>query len=155
MSKRHALLIGVPEYESPVIPDIPVIRNDLMLLQASLEKSGFSVKSIGANGSLDSGRNKILHFLRRQSKDCGEVDVLLIYFSGHGIHYRGRDYLLPSDTFFDDPEVIEDYLISTDISAEIERSKAKTIVFLIDACREGIKLGSKDVQLTNWELWRT
>ena len=150
MSNRHALLIGVPEYDSDAIPDIPIIRNDLSLLQSSLESSGFTVKSIGTNGALECTKSKILQFLSWNSKTCGEADVLLIYFSGHGIHYQGKDYLVPWDASFDDPERVEAYLLSTDISAEVERSKAKTIIFIVDACREGVKLGSKEVQLFGW-----
>ncbi|MEM9213179.1 MAG: caspase family protein [Cyanobacteria bacterium P01_F01_bin.150] len=149
MSKRRALLIGVPEYESEAIQNLPVVCNDLKLLHAALEKSGFGVRSLGEDGQ-SYCRSKILQALRRECREAKGLDVLLLYFSGHGLHFRGKDYLVPFDAELDDPEAIDDYLVPVDLSREIDQAQAKTIIFVVDACREGIKLDFKDIALAGW-----
>lgn len=150
MKKRRALLIGVPEYESDAIADLPIVCTDLEHLHASLEKSGFTVRSIGTDGASQTGRSKILQALRRECKDAKGIDTLLLYFSGHGMHYRGRDYLIPADAILDDAEFVEEYLVSTDLGEIIDQSGAKTVIFFVDACREGVNLGFKDTYLAGW-----
>ncbi len=150
MSKRRALLIGVPEYESDAIADLSIVRRDVESLHGALERSGFSVRSLGTEGTAQTGRSKILQALRRECRESQGVETLLLYFSGHGMHYRGKDYLIPSDAVLDDPDFIEEYLVPTDLGDIIDQSGASTIVFFIDACREGVKLGFKDTYLAGW-----
>jgi hypothetical protein len=151
MKKRKALLIGVPEYENKKL-DLPVVRNDVENLHSSLEKSGFAVRTLGMGDKSETGRNKIAQALRRECRDAKGIETLILYFSGHGVHYEGKDYLVPSDAELDDPD-LEDYLVSTDILGDaIDDSDAKTIIFIIDACRHGIELGIKGIGLTSWSL---
>ncbi|NEP11048.1 MAG: hypothetical protein F6K14_12705 [Symploca sp. SIO2C1] len=150
MKKRRALLIGVPEYESDAIKNLPVVCQDLEALNFSLEQSGYRVSSLGTDNASQLTRNKIRYSLRRECREAKGIEILLLYFSGHGLHYNGRDYLVPADAFLDDPESIEEYLVSTDLSNIIDQADAKTIIFVIDACREGVKLGVKQTYLASW-----
>jgi len=151
MKKRRALLIGVPEYENKKL-DLPVVRNDVENLHSSLEKSGFTVRTLGMGDKSETGGNKIKQALRRECRDAKGIETLILYFSGHGVHYEGKDYLVPSDADLDEPD-LEDYLVSTDILGDaIDDSDAKTIIFIIDACRHGIELGIKGIGLTSWSL---
>lgn len=150
MSKRRALLIGVPEYESDAIANLPVVRRDVESLHGALERSGFSVRSLGTESTTQTGRSKILQAFRRECRESQGIETLLLYFSGHGMHYRGKDYLIPSDAILDDPDFVEEYLVPTDLGDSIDQSGASTIIFFIDACREGVKLGFKDTYLAGW-----
>ena len=150
MKKRRALLIGVPDYESEAIDNLTVVRHDLENLHSALEQSGYSVRSLGTEGILQTGRSKILQALRQECRRSKGVDTLLFYFSGHGIHYRGQDYLIPSDAVLEDADFIEDYLVSTELGHIIDLAEAKTILFFIDACREGVKLDAKSTYLASW-----
>jgi hypothetical protein len=144
-------LIGVPEYENKKL-DLPVVRNDVENLHSSLEKSGFTVRTLGMGDKSETGGNKIKQALRRECRDAKGIETLILYFSGHGVHYEGKDYLVPSDADLDEPD-LEDYLVSTDILGDaIDDSDAKTIIFIIDACRHGIELGIKGIGLTSWSL---
>jgi len=150
MKKRRALLIGVPEYESDAIDDLPIVCTDIETLHASLEKSGFSVRSVGTDGIPQTGRSKVLQALRRECKEAQGVETLLLYFSGHGMHYRGKDYLIPSDAVLDDADFVEEYLVPTDLGDIIDQSGAETVIFFVDACREGVKLDFKASYLAGW-----
>ena len=152
MKNRRALLIGVPEYDSDKIDNLLIVNQDMELLHSSLEKSGFSVRSLGTGGEATSSQNKIKQAIRKECKEAKNTDTLLFYFSGHGIHYQGKDYLVPSDADLDDAECIQDYLIPTDLGeiVNLDSCNAQTIIFFIDACREGIKLAWKSLSLASF-----
>jgi hypothetical protein len=152
MRNRRALLIGVPEYDSEKIDNLLIVNQDIEFLHSSLEKSGFSVRSLGTDGEEKSTQNKIKQEIRKECKEAKNTDILLLYFSGHGIHYQGKDYLVPSDANLDDAEFIKDYLISTDLGeiVNLDICNAQTIIFFIDACREGIKLAWKSLSLASF-----
>jgi len=60
-------------------------------------------------------------------------DTLWFYFSGHGMPYEGRDYLLPIDG---NPRTVPNLAIPiTYITERLRRSGADNIVLFIDACR--------------------
>ncbi|WP_019498186.1 SUMF1/EgtB/PvdO family nonheme iron enzyme [Pseudanabaena sp. PCC 6802] len=66
-------------------------------------------------------------------------DTLWFYFSGHGMPYEGRDYLLPSDGNPRSPNLA---IPIADVTDRLRRSGADNIVLCIDACRsEGVKSG--------------
>jgi len=137
--KRHALLIGVPQYDV-VEPDLPVVRNDLQILDEALRSSRFEVRKLGDQDLYEPTYCRIRREIRSFCAQANEEDTLLIYFSGHGVHYDNKDYLIPSDATLDDPVNAKEYLIPVDLSDTFDQCKAHTILFFIDACREGMKL---------------
>ncbi len=150
MPKFRALLIGVPEYSSKAIENLPFIRNDMIKLEKALESSGYSVRSVGLKE--DSTANLIRQQIHRfcvKEKEPGET--LIICFSGHGLHYKGIDYLVPFDAYTEDITNIASYLVPLDFTEAFENSSADAIIFFIDACREGIELGLKSpLSIMNW-----
>ena len=64
-------------------------------------------------------------------------DTLWFYFSGHGMHCEGKDYLLPSDG---NPRTTKTAIPIAYVTERLRRSGADNVVMLIDACRnEGAK----------------
>ncbi|MCK9441900.1 MAG: caspase family protein, partial [Methanothrix sp.] len=150
MPKYRALLIGVPEYDSDAIVDLPFIRNDIIKLEKALESSGYHVRSVGLkeNPTANLIKQQIHKFCVKE-KEPGET--LIICFSGHGLHYDGIDYLVPFDAYTEDITNIASYLVPLDFTEVFENSAAAAIIFFIDACREGIELGSESVlNIVNW-----
>lgn len=77
-------------------------------------------------------------------------DNLWFFFAGHGVRYKGRDYLMPIDA---DPEDLDNSAIPIQyISQRLRRSGADNIILLIDACRsyegrrDGIGIGKEKQQ---------
>ncbi|MFN6539109.1 MAG: caspase family protein [Nostoc sp. EkiNYC01] len=63
----------------------------------------------------------------------GAGDNFWFFFSGHGIRYADRDYLMPCD---DDPEDIENTVIAINFVTErLRRCGADNVVLILDACR--------------------
>ena len=134
MGKRHALLIGVPEYDKEAIPNLPVVHNDIRDLASVLERSKYTVRKLGTGGGDPASRNNTRGAIEDALSEAGTGDTLLVYFSGHGAHYDGKDWLVPSDGRITGPK-FHDYLVHLDFASFVENSKAGTVLFFIDACR--------------------
>jgi hypothetical protein len=146
MVKNFAFLVGVADYTDPKIPSLPFVRNDLVSLSEALKQVGYKVKSLGAEPGT-TGRSQIWTSLRRECRQAEGVENLILYFSGHGIHFQGQDYLVPSDAqrdaLFEDPEIARELLVPTDIADVVDVSPASNILLIIDACREGLTFQAK------------
>jgi len=139
----RALLMGVPEYTNDAIPDLGFVANDLTSLSASLTNIGYEITQLGGAGKDSPTHNAIIHGINEFCRhEAQENEVAIIYFSGHGLHHKGRDYLVPGDATLGD-EIIEQVMVPLDFAAACEQSRASAIFFFIDACREGVDLGEK------------
>src|ERR1039457_405632 len=139
MTNRLALVIGVRDYRGGSFPPLPVVDYDLDAIQSCLAASGYQVKPFGLDPSERAG-STIYQQLHSFCRTAPKGSTLFIYFSGHGLHHRGKDYLVPADF---DPLNAEDFerlLIPIDISAAVEDSQAHAVVFFVDACRTGVDL---------------
>jgi hypothetical protein len=143
MCGRKALLIGVPEYRRTEIPQLPFIRDDIAKLQEAFESSDYHVKTIGIDehyATLGEIQGEIEDFCTKADKS----DTLILCFSGHGLHSKGKDFLMPYDAKISDLNQ-EKFLIPVDFNQVFENSAAETILFFIDACREGVEFGTQSV----------
>jgi hypothetical protein len=152
MSHRLALVIGMRDYDSPMFPPLPVAENDASEMQACLAESGYQVTPYGLEVRERAG-STIFQKLQGFCRTAPEASTLLIYFSGHGLHYRGKDYFVPGDFESRNAADIERLLVPIDISAAVEESRAHTVVLFVDACRIGVdldNLGAKASVLVGW-----
>ncbi|MEU8854199.1 caspase family protein [Streptomyces sp. NPDC048556] len=136
MIQHKALLIGASDYDDPVITPLPFVPGDLQRMRTALLGRGFSAVEIaaskrGVTPNFVNGR--VADFLWRAQPG----DALLVMLSGHGLHFEGADYLVPEDAHFRTSS-IDKSCIKIDWVQELEESPAGQIIFLIDACREGI-----------------
>lgn len=136
MPQHKALLIGASEYDDTRIQNLDFVPDDLRRLQDVLVQRGFRSADIveGGRGITPNVVNgRVRSFLR--AADPG--DTLLVILSGHGQHFEGKDYLIPEDATFD-AGVFAESCIEIGWDRELEESAAAHVVFLVDACREGI-----------------
>ncbi|MYW68262.1 hypothetical protein GTY65_29935 [Streptomyces sp. SID8379] len=145
MARHRALLIGASDYEMPGVSPLPFVPADLARLGSALEDRGFDVLVVAAReGGKQVSRNfvdgQVTGFLRRAGRD----DTLLVLLSGHGVHAGGRDFLVPEDVQ-EDTHPFESGCVAIDWRAHLDETPAARVVFLIDACREGIEQSSMGV----------
>ncbi|MYY82764.1 MULTISPECIES: caspase family protein [unclassified Streptomyces] len=138
---HKALLIGASDYDEPLLDSLPFIQDDLARLRDILTDRGFRSAEI-----VDSKRGIIPSVIHTQARaflrDARPDDTLWILLSGHGFHFEGQDYLVPEDaTYAVDP--FSDACVEIDWRRELEESPASHVVFLIDACREGVQRDTK------------
>ncbi|MFJ2675514.1 caspase family protein [Streptomyces sp. NPDC087525] len=150
MPRHKALLIGASEYDDETIRSLPFVRDDLQRLEGALSDRGFRPVEIAESqrGITPNAVNRhVLRFLR----DAGRGDTLFIMLSGHGVHFDGRDYLVPEDAYYES-EPFAESCVEIGWQKELEDSPAGQVVFLIDACREGSARRTKaPTRMPGWE----
>jgi tetratricopeptide (TPR) repeat protein len=134
---NYALIIGVAKYRDSQIPPLKYVANDVRELQRVLTdpRTGiFKPKNTTVLLNRSATEKQIMFaFDDMAMKAMNEEDLLLIFYSGHGFtDPNAETYWLTYDT-------IERRIQSTAFSnlilaSKIARIKAKTVVFLIDAC---------------------
>lgn len=125
---RLALVIGNGAYKDAALPN-PV--NDAADMAKALEASGFTVMK-RENATL-----KEMHLALREFGDrLGRQSTGLVYFAGHGLQVRGRNYLLPVDA--DIAREDEVAFAALDVAAVMEKldsAKNPVNIVILDACR--------------------
>lgn len=128
LKNRIALIIGNYDYRNRPLKNPKADAEDM---RDFLQTADFDVIYV-ANGRLEEMRSRVEDFTARLSHS----DVGLIYYSGHGVEYRGRNYLLPVDTNIQQEGEIPRQAI--DISSVVEslnKLERKVNIVIIDACR--------------------
>ncbi|MDZ8224658.1 MULTISPECIES: SUMF1/EgtB/PvdO family nonheme iron enzyme [unclassified Nostoc] len=148
MAKNWAIAIGINQYD--YLQPLNYAKRDALLMQEFLGNEVgfekiffFSDDSPPVDGkSTRPTRTNLLRVLRQlfDNPFMGAGDNFWFFFSGHGIRYADRDYLMPCDG---DPEDIENTAIPINfVSERLRRCGADNIVLILDACRnEGKKTG--------------
>jgi len=144
--QKWAILLGVTDYQhvQPLkhcVDDVVALRKALL---EHLEFEGNHVLEFGVGLKHAPDFATFWHeaggFVK--SGSIREDDLLLFYFTGHGIQEKGKDYLLPRDA---SPNNLKQTgLAVEDVIDQLKQTKCKNIVMFLDACREAIT-GKKGV----------
>ncbi len=126
--QRVALVIGNAAYRVDPL-DNPV--NDARLVATSLKQAGFDV-TLAEN--LD--RRGLLGALRAFGERLNDNAVAVLYYAGHGLQLRDRNYLIPIDAEMRSEDEIP--LAGIDIGFILGRmsaAKSRVNIVILDACR--------------------
>jgi len=127
--RRVALIIGNSAYRSTVVLPNPV--NDAHDLAAALDEVGFTVVLLERDLDKRGMENAIAKFARLAQ----DADAAMFYFAGHGVQYRGQNYLMPVDAKLEDEFNLNFELTRLDdVLFGLERARGVKILVL-DACR--------------------
>ena len=149
IEKRVALLIGNAEYGNQ-FGHIPNAANDAQDLAKILERLGFDV-TLNVNVDRRSMLADIIDF----DAALRSADVGLFYYAGHAVQIDGRNFMLPTDTQLNfpnvTPRVAADYvdLEAIDLDQIMSRlgvSGNRLNIVIMDACRNNpFTTGSRSV----------
>jgi Caspase domain len=126
--QRIALVIGNAAYRIDPL-DNPV--NDARLVAASLKQAGFDV-ALAEN--LD--RRGLLAAMRAFGQRLNDQTVAVLYYAGHGLQLRDRNYLIPVDAEIRSEDEIP--LAGIDVSFVLSRmsaARSRVNIVVLDACR--------------------
>jgi hypothetical protein len=129
MGKRLALVIGNQAYNvRPLLNP----RNDADDMSRALKNAGFEVIDV-RDASLSQMRNAVRQFGDRLlTRDVG-----LVYYSGHGIEVRGRNYFIPVNADIKRSDEIADQSLDVNLILEkMETAKKGVNILIVDACRD-------------------
>lgn len=130
--RRVALVIGNNEYEN--VPKLRKATNDADAVSKELADVGFTVTT-----AKDIGRRAMSRAVLEFEKHIREGDLALFYYAGHGFAVSGQNFLLPVDIPSAGPGeeslVRDEAFLADDLSIRFQRAGARTVVLVLDACR--------------------
>lgn len=135
MSYRYALIIGNSTYEDPALARLKTPEADVRALAATLRDSavgGFEEVREVMNEGEAAVRRAISRFFSGKKPD----DLLLLYFSGHGVlDPQGRLYLAVRDT---ERTLLNATAIPASfITEDMDLCRSKRQVLILDCCHSG------------------
>jgi hypothetical protein len=134
---KIALLIGVGEY-TVGLPTLPAASRDVEAMKQVLQHSeigGFDrVKVL-----IDPNHWEMAEAIETQFRECQSEDLVLLYFSGHGVKDESRNlYFAACNTRKEREELITSTAVAaTFVRDRIRRSKSKRQVVILDCCFSG------------------
>lgn len=127
--RRLALVIGNDTYQH-----VGVLRNaraDAEAIAKGLEATGFTTTL-----RLDLPEKDMKAVLRTFKSQLQGGDVVVFFFSGHGVQLGGANYLLPVDIRGDSEDQVKDEAIPLQrVLDDLEEQKTKFSLAILDACR--------------------
>jgi len=135
MARRVALIIGNTKYDDSSLVQLVAPQADITALTAVLKdpsRGDFSEVSPLVNESVESLRRGISKFVKHRDHD----DLLLFYFSGHGLKdEEGLLYLAVRDTEHD--MLSATAIPAAFVDSEMKRSTSRRQLIILDCCNSG------------------
>lgn len=127
--KRIALVVGNANYKTRPLRNP---RNDADDVSNALKSSGFQVIDL-RDATLQQMRNSVRQFGDRLINN----DVGLVYYSGHGVEVKGRNYFIPVNTDIMREDEIADQGLDVSLILEKMNTAGKGVnILIVDACRD-------------------
>lgn len=125
---RTALVIGNADYKYAALAN-PV--NDARDIAKALSNLGFTV-ALKENTSLREMKQAIRDFAARIKKG----GTGLVYFAGHGVQSKGKNYLIPIDADIQQEYELEDQAVDANlILGAMDEAQNAANILILDACR--------------------
>jgi uncharacterized caspase-like protein len=126
---RIALVIGNGTYRTAPLRNAV---NDAHSLTDALRATGFQT-SIRVNASRDDTVEALRSFVRSGSKNT----VKMLFYAGHGLQVKGRNYLIPIDVEAITEEELPTRAIDlTEILERLTTDRSGINIVVLDACRD-------------------
>ena len=127
--KRVALVVGNKNYK---VRPLQNTLNDADDISRSLRTSGFEVIDL---------RDATLPQMRTAVRQFGDklltYDVGLVYYSGHGVEVKGRNYFIPVNADIQREDEIADQGLDVSLILEKMSTAGKGVnILIVDACRD-------------------
>ena len=136
------MVVGVSGYE--MVPKLKYAAKDARDVAAGLRQVGFEDDKVilleDESGDARPHRSSVFHHLAElNDARLDDDDLLLFYFSGHGMSEGGADYLLPIDA--SNRDLKNTGLAIKKIMERLRETGSHQVVMLIDACRDELPTG--------------
>jgi hypothetical protein len=126
---RLALLVGNNAYaEQPLVNAVA----DAQDVSRALSGLGFKVTEL-TNGT----RESMFRAVEQFQSQIAPGDEVLFFYAGHAVQFNDRNYLLPVDVKVEsEDDVAVSSLDLDDLLQGLSRTKAKSLIVILDACRD-------------------
>ena len=127
--KRIALVVGNANYK---VRPLKNSGNDADDVSRSLKATGFEVIDL-RDATLPQMRSAVRQFGDRLVNN----DVGLVYYSGHGVEVKGRNYFIPVNADIQREDEIADQGLDVSLILEKMSTAGKGVnILIVDACRD-------------------
>jgi len=127
--KRLALVMGNANYK---VRPLKNTGNDADDVSRSLRSTGFEVIDL-RDATLSQMRSAVRQFGDRLVNN----DVGLVYYSGHGVEVKGRNYFIPVNADIQREDEIADQGLDVSLILEKMSTAGKGVnILIVDACRD-------------------
>ncbi len=142
--QKKAVLFSAGEYlNSLTYPkptlDLSGVKYDILAIEKRLNQIGFSVEK-----KENTYKDEYIPLLQKSAENVPTDAVHVVYFSGHGGHCNGKNYIYPSDfaARYDASNNLDDASINIEDIISVFKGKGR-LILILDACRSdfGISKG--------------
>lgn len=131
-----ALLIGVGQYEDKNVSALPAATEDVKKLQDVLQHPQIGATRASEVALLLNPDVQQLRSTLKMLTNCSSTEVVLVYFSGHGIvDDQGHLFLASRTTQHDNLK--ETALSMTELHESLENCRSQQQVLILDCCFKG------------------
>jgi hypothetical protein len=140
MGKRYALLVANFEYDN--IKDLIAPKYDAIKLEEILKNSEYG--DFECFSLINKNSSEVQEFIEEFYDNKKQDDVLLLYYSGHGVRDKKRNlYLTFKST--SEGDIVKKAIKMREINELIDSCQAKSHIIILDCCYSGAaEIGSKD-----------
>lgn len=145
----HILAVGISEYPAPDLQDLNYAAKDAQDFLKAVTQSDLQMYS-SINPIIilnqEATTNNIIKQLSKLSSNVKQDDVVMLFFSGHGMNENEERYLVTYDV-----SSAEDYYTGVNFSFIRKRmkdmvSKHCHVIIFMDACHSGAMAGTKGTE---------
>ena len=133
----YAILVGVEDYISDKIPDLPYCEDDVSDMSDILSQSGYEKSNITQITGIKASQENIIDAIKNLKNRTlyPAPDTIFFYFSGHGMAVGRVNYLIPFDGTSDVNKARNKNVSIDEVIAGLEASGFPRRIAVIDACR--------------------
>jgi TPR repeat protein len=129
--QRWALVMGIAEYQSEMIPSLDNTVNDARTMAAALNDMGFRVYLLENATKAD-----LAATITRIGAENTGADLGFFFYAGHGLQTDGVNYALPADIDPTQADFLRTGGISIgDVIGDLRELGVSKLVVVLDACR--------------------
>lgn len=139
--KKLAFIFSADKYyssKSIKCPDLPGVQKDVNAIEQRLQQLDFDIikKENILKNECDT---LILNQIQKMPNDA----ISIVYFSGHGGHVSGENYIYPSDfgTLYDKTKNVEASAINIKAIINMFKNKGR-LILILDSCRKDLGISS-------------
>lgn len=134
--QKKAILFSAGDYlDSRAFPkpslDLSGVKYDILAIEKRLIQIGFDVVK-----KENIYKSEYFSTLQHSFENCPSDAVHIVYFTGHGGHYNGKNYIYPSDfaAKYDVSNDMDDASINIEDIISVFKGKGR-LILILDACR--------------------